>query len=61
MAAGFELPHPRRATRWVRVIDTATWAESAGCSWAGESAEIMESSRYSVHAYAIAVFRERAD
>ena len=54
----FTLPDPRASTSWVRVIDTATWAESSGNTWPIDRAAAMGSS-YLVHPYAIAVFRER--
>ena len=53
----FVLPAPRVARQWVRIIDTATWAEPRGNTWPPAAAERMEPI-YMVHPYAIAVFQE---
>jgi glycogen operon protein len=55
----FTLPTPRPGTTWVRVIDTAAWAESSGNVWPIAKAASM-GKRYRVHPYTVAVFRERA-
>ena len=45
--------------QWVRVIDTAAWAEPEGNCWPPGRQAVM-GSRYVVHPYAIAVFAETA-
>jgi isoamylase len=58
VSAEFALPSPHRGKRWVRVIDTAAWAEREGNYWPLERADEM-GSRYAVHPYSLAVFQER--
>ena len=53
----FALPVPRDRRRWLRIVDTAAWAESADNCWPLERADPM-GSRLSVHPYSIAVFEE---
>jgi glycogen operon protein len=55
----FALPSPREGGQWLRIIDTARWAEPDGNRWTSDRAEPM-GPRYGVHPYAIAVFQERA-
>jgi glycogen operon protein len=57
--AEFSLPPPRAGTVWVRLVDTAAWAEAAGSCWPTDTADVM-GARYIVHPWAIAVFQERA-
>jgi glycogen operon protein len=56
-AADFELPHPRQESGWVRLIDTAAWAEADGNCWPVDRAEPI-ASHYRVHGFAIAAFQE---
>jgi glycogen operon protein len=54
----FALPAPRGMKRWVRIIDTAAWAERQGNCWPAPIANTMGSS-YTMHPYALGVFQER--
>jgi glycogen operon protein len=54
----FALPAPRGMKRWVRIIDTAAWAERQGNCWPAPIADTMGSS-YTMHPYALGVFQER--
>ena len=58
LTVDFGLPATRADRKWVRIIDTAAWAEPLGSCWGIKDAEVMPP-RYAVHPYAIAVFRER--
>jgi isoamylase len=55
----FVLPPPHETKRWIRIIDTAAWAERQGNCWPVARGDVM-GSNYGVHAYALAVFQERA-
>ena len=57
-AIEFLLPRPRPQAEWVRVVDTAVWAEPEGNCWPPDRQATM-GSRYVVHPYALAVFAER--
>ena len=56
-AIEFLLPPPRAHADWVRVIDTAVWAEPEGNCWPPDRQAVM-GWRYLVHPYALAVFAE---
>jgi glycogen operon protein len=57
-AVEFALPAPHERRQWMRVIDTASWAEPHGNCWPIDRAEAIGAG-YRVHPYAIAVFQER--
>ncbi|MCP5306966.1 MAG: glycogen-debranching protein [Chromatiaceae bacterium] len=51
--------HPVSARSWVRIIDTAEWAEGLGNCWDPEDAETISGS-YTVHPYSVVVLQEVA-
>jgi glycogen operon protein len=53
----FSVPHPRPGRRWVRLADTAPWAESAGNCWKPDVGAVM-SYEYWVNPYSIVVLTE---
>jgi glycogen operon protein len=53
----FTIPQPYPGRRWLRVIDTAPWAEAQGNFWARNNASVIDSN-YRVHPQSIAVFYE---
>jgi isoamylase len=52
----FTPPAPDAGTHWVRLIDTAAWAESHDNIWSDAEAATV-SGTYDVHAWSIAVFK----
>lgn len=60
-AAGafFFLPGAAPGRRWIRIVDTARWAESAGNCWLPARAEAIGGS-YWVQPWSLAVFQESA-
>ena len=55
----FLLQPPGPGTHWIRIVDTATWAEPDGNCWPAGAADPI-GSRYVVHPYAMSVFQESA-
>jgi glycogen operon protein len=55
----FTVPPARPGQRWVRIIDTAAWAEPQANCWAPETAETI-SGEYRVHPWSIVVLQEMA-
>ena len=55
----FAVPPPRPGRRWLRLIDTAPWAESFGNFWAVDKADVIEST-YWVNPYSVVVLIEAA-
>jgi glycogen operon protein len=52
----FTPPAPDAGRHWVRLIDTATWAESHDNIWSDAEADTI-TGNYDVHAWSIAVFK----
>jgi len=50
----FALPPPRSGRRWVRIIDTAPWAEAFGNFWEAGNADVVESN-YWVNPHSVVV------
>jgi glycogen operon protein len=57
--AFFFLPGPHAGRRWVRIVDTARWAEAAGNAWTPARAETVEGS-YWVHPWSVLILQEIA-
>jgi glycogen operon protein len=55
--AEFAVPAAAAGKRWLRVIDTAAWAEGDGNYWAAERAETIVGS-YGVHGRSVVVLQE---
>ena len=53
----FRIPPPRSGRQWIRISDTAPWAETAGNFWTADAAEVM-GSEYWVHPYSVVVLQE---
>ncbi len=58
-ATDFMIPKPASGKRWVRIIDTAAWAEPQGNYWPTVSADTMGDA-YGVNSWSVAVFQEIA-
>jgi glycogen operon protein len=56
-AVRFAIPQLRPGRRWVRLIDTAPWAEVHGNHWLRENAAVIEST-YLVHPHSTVVLAE---
>ena len=54
----FSVPPSHDGRQWVRLIDTASWAEPQGNCWPVDRADPM-SGRYVVHPYSVVVMQER--
>jgi glycogen operon protein len=54
----FSLPTISDDYRWVRIIDTASWAEPDYNCWSLEKGVTMVEREYEVEGFAIAVFQE---
>ena len=53
----FAVPPPRPGRRWLRLIDTAPWAEAFGNFWEADNADVMESN-YWVNPHSVVVLLE---
>jgi isoamylase len=56
--AEFPVPAPSAGKHWIRIIDTASWAETQGNFWTPAQADTI-TGNYRVHPRSIAVFQER--
>jgi glycogen operon protein len=54
----FTIPDPRSGRRWLRLVDTAPWAEAAGNFWPTDRADAIQSD-YWVNPYSIVVLAEK--
>jgi glycogen operon protein len=52
----FTPPAPDAGTQWVRLIDTAAWAEPNDNLWSDAAGDVI-TGNYDVHAWSIAVFK----
>lgn len=53
----FDVPSPRLGRRWLRLIDTAAWAETFGNFWEVDNAQVMEGT-YWVNPFSVVVLIE---
>jgi glycogen operon protein len=53
----FTIPPPGAGKKWIRLIDTATWAEPSGNFWLSEKADVM-GKKYIVNSRSVVVFKE---